>query len=168
MEELPEYLTKRIVVLGCGNVLFGDDGFGPNVAEHLSRNYSLPEYALILDVGTSVRELLFTMLLSERRPENLIIVDAVDRGRTPGEIFEIPIEDIPERKTDDFSMHQVPTSNMLKELRDLANISVIVIACQVLRVPEEVEPGLSDPVSEAVPKACRIIYEKYISRRDKG
>jgi coenzyme F420 hydrogenase subunit delta len=168
MADLPDYLTKEIVVLGCGNSLFGDDGFGPSVANFITHNYDVPERAMVLDVGTSVRDLLFTMLLSEKKPRSLIVVDAVDRGRTAGEVFEISVDDIPERKTDDFSMHQVPTSNMLKELKDLGGMGVTVIACQVQKIPEEVSPGLSSPVADAVPKASKIIYEKFISRRGEG
>jgi len=33
--ELPDYCTAGVLVLGCGNPLMGDDGFGPAVAERL-------------------------------------------------------------------------------------------------------------------------------------
>jgi coenzyme F420 hydrogenase subunit delta len=165
MEELPDYLTKDVIVFGCGNLLFGDDGFGPSVADFLNENFTIPDVALVLDVGTSVRDLLFTMLLSEKKPTSLVIVDAVDKEKAPGEIFEISIDDIPEKKTDDFSLHQVPTSNMLKELKDIGGMGVAVVACQVEMIPEEVSPGLSDSVAEAVPRASRMIFEKFIVRR---
>jgi coenzyme F420 hydrogenase subunit delta len=165
MEGLPDYLTKDVIVFGCGNLLFGDDGFGPSVADFLNDDYDIPDGVLVLDVGTSVRDLLFTILLSEKKPSNLVIVDAVDKGKAPGEVFEISIDDIPERKTDDFSLHQVPTSNMLKELKDLGGLGVAVVACQVENIPEEVSPGLSDSVAKAVPRASKIIYERFIIRK---
>jgi len=168
MGDLPDYLTKKTVVFGCGNILFGDDGFGPSVAEHLSKNYDIPENALVMDVGTSVRELLFTILLSETRPSKVIVVDAVDRGKNPGEVFEISIDEIPERKTDDFSMHQVPTSNMLRELKEIGGIEVSIVVCQVQNIPEEVSSGLSGPVRLAVSRASKIIYEKIIMRKNNG
>lgn len=166
MHDLPDYLAKRTVVFGCGNILFGDDGFGPSVAEYLSEDYEIPDHALIVDAGTSVRELLFTILLSDIRPSTIVIVDAVDRGKAPGEVFEISIDEIPEKKTDNFSMHQVPTSNMLKELKELGGIDIIIVVCQVERIPEEVVPGLSEPVRNAVPVASKLIYEKIIMQKD--
>jgi coenzyme F420 hydrogenase subunit delta len=90
----------------------------------------------------------------------MIIVDAVDKGKEPGEIFEIVIEEIPIEKADDFSVHQVPTLNMLKELRDLCNVNVIVLACQVESIPEEISPGLSDVMAKAVPEMCERIKDK--------
>jgi coenzyme F420 hydrogenase subunit delta len=166
MEDLPSFLTKEIVVFGCGNTLFGDDGFGPAVAGNLLEDYTIPDHAMVMDVGTSVRDLLFTILLSETRPREVIIVDAIDRGRSPGEVFEISIDEIPEKKTDDFSLHQVPTSNMLKELKELGGLEVTIIVCQVSHIPDEVSPGLSDPAANAVLEASKIIYDKIIMQKD--
>ena len=35
---IPDIPDKNILVFGCGNILFGDDGFGPRVAEELLKN----------------------------------------------------------------------------------------------------------------------------------
>ncbi len=166
MEDLPSFLTKDVVVFGCGNILFGDDGFGPAVAESLLKDFPIPDQAMVIDVGTSVRDLLFTILLSDTKPRIVVIVDAVDQGRRPGEIFEISIDEIPEKKTDDFSLHQVPTSNMLKELKELGGLDVRIIVCQVENIPEEVQPGLSEQVSTAVHEASKLIYEEIIMQKD--
>ncbi len=78
----------------------------------------------------------------------------MDCGREPGALFEPDIDRLPAAKADDFSMHQVPTSNLLRELRDLCGLEVRVLACQVARIPAEVSPGLSDPVAKAVERAA--------------
>lgn len=157
----PSYCRARVLILGCGNVLFGDDGFGPAVVEWLDRHWGgrPPEGVAIVDAGTGVRGLLFDLALGPERPETLIVVDAVDVGRTAGEVFDLAVEDLPPRKTDDFSLHQVPTSNLLKELADLGGVTVRILACQVAHVPEAVAPGLSEPVEAAVPRAGRLILE---------
>ena len=43
MSDLPEHLEKPILIFGCGNVLFGDDGFGPAVTDALMANYDIPD-----------------------------------------------------------------------------------------------------------------------------
>lgn len=147
---LPDFCMKPVLVLGCGNRLFGDDGFGCEVAEYLQKHYRLPDDVYVMDVGTSARKLLFTLCLSEHRPRQLILIDAVDKGRTPGEIFELSLDDVPAEKSDDFSLHQVPSSNLARELKE-AGVNVRVIVCQIGHVPESVEPGLSEPVARVVP-----------------
>jgi coenzyme F420 hydrogenase subunit delta len=161
MEQLPIYCQKEILIAGCGNILFGDDGFGPEVVEYLTTHYNIPENICLLDVGTSIRKILFTISLSDFRPELIVIIDAVDKGRKPGEIFDITLDEIPKEKIDDFSMHQVPTSNLLKELQDLCSVKVRVMVCQVKTIPETVEPGLSEPVKKAVRLMAKKIADTY-------
>ncbi len=152
-DDLPEFCTKPVLVLGCGNRLFGDDGFGSEVVEHLQKHYRLPDDVCVMDVGTGARKLLVTLCLSPERPRQIILIDAVDKGRTPGEIFELSLDDLPAEKSDDFSLHQVPSSNLAKELK-AAGVDVRMIVCQIGRVPESVEPGLSEPVARAVPRVA--------------
>lgn len=153
---LPEFCAKPVLILGCGNRLFGDDGFGCAAAEYLLAHYQIPDDVYVMDVGTGVRKLLFTLCLSPERPRQIILLDAVDKDRTPGEIFEIPLDDVPTEKIDDFSLHQVPSSNLAKDLRE-AGVDVRVLVCQVGHIPECIEPGLSGPVARAVPKLCEQI-----------
>jgi hypothetical protein len=78
-----------------------------------------------------------------------------DRCRTQsGEIFEIDPAEIPPVKLDDFSMHQLPTSNLLRELQESCGVEVRVLACQTGPLPEEISQGLSKAVSGAVPQAA--------------
>ncbi len=159
MENIPFYCNCKILILGCGNILFGDDGFGPHVAEELQKNYNLPENIGVINAGSSVRNILFDIALSEKKPDKIIIVDAIDAAKTPGEIFELPIDDIPENKIDDFSMHQLPTSNLLKELKDFCKVDVIIIACQVENIPKEVTASISKKMTDAIPEVCKRINE---------
>ena len=112
-------------------------------------------------MGTGIRKILFTLSLSEARPEIIVIIDAVDKGKKPGEVFEISLEEIPEVKIDDFSMHQVPSSNLLKELQDFCSVKVSVLACQIKFIPETMQEGLSEPVQKAVPIMARQIVEEF-------
>jgi coenzyme F420 hydrogenase subunit delta len=153
----PEWYDKSILILGCGNVLLGDDGFGPAVAQHLKCNFTVPAEVCVLDTGTSVREVLFDTILSDKKPLKIIIVDAMDCGRKPGELFSLDIDSLPKVKLDDFSLHQVPTSNLLRELRDLCGIEVIVVACQVAGTCDSVSPGLSNSVKVAVDRAAEML-----------
>lgn len=150
-----ELFEKSTLVFGCGNILFGDDGFGPAVVKYLQENYPLPADVLVLDVGTSIRDLLFDLVLSEKKPQKIIIIDAVDQpDRKPGEIFEIPVEAISPKKTADFSLHQFPTVNMLQELKEHTQVEIHIVVAQVQEIPGEVRPGLSPVVARAIKDAA--------------
>lgn len=151
---------SKILVFGCGNPLFGDDGFGPEVIEYLEKNYQAPEGAAWIDVGTSIRDVLFDIILSDNKPEQLIIIDTVDdTGKNPGDIFEINIDEIHPKKISDYSLHQFPTTNMLKELKDETSIDIKMIVTQINCIPDEVAPGLSPEILSAVPRISKKIID---------
>jgi coenzyme F420 hydrogenase subunit delta len=151
---------KSTLIFGCGNILWGDDGFGPAVIQHLNQNYELPEDVLALDMGTSIRDTLFDLSLSDRKPGRLMIVDAVDfPDREPGEVFEIPVSHIPQKKVSDFSLHQFPTTNLLAQLKENTKIEIVVLVAQIENIPDEVSPGLSKTVQGAVIPACERIVQ---------
>jgi coenzyme F420 hydrogenase subunit delta len=150
---MTQYWKADLLVVGCGNVLFGDDGFGPAVVDELARRGDLPPNTCVINAGLSVRDLLFTIALGESRPRLIVLVDAVDTGLCPGEIVERDVDEIPGAPGCHFSMHLHPTSALLRELRDVCGVAVKVVSAQVQRIPAVVSPGLSDAVRRAVPAA---------------
>ena len=155
---LKDLFEKSILIFGCGNILWGDDGFCPAVIQRLTEHYDLPADVLALDVGTSIRDILFDLVLSDKKPQKIFIIDAVEYpDRQPGEVFEIPVEGIPDTKTSDFSLHQFPTVNMLQELKEHSRIDITILVAQVQNIPEEVKPGLSPAMLSAIDTACRRI-----------
>ena len=158
-----DYCKKKILVMGAGNILFGDDGFGPAVIEELGRR-KLPKDIFLLDVGSSARGILFNILLSDKIPKVLIIVDSMTKEtvkKKPGTVLEVGLEGLGAEKSDDFQFHYVPTSNMLLDLRDNRGMTVIIIACVVKEIPkEQMYMGLSDPVKAAVPVAAGMVLKR--------
>jgi len=163
MEYVPDYYQKNLLILGVGNPLFGDDGFGPAVVEELESRGRVPSFAAVLDVGTGVREILFDLILSPERPKEVIIIDALDCGREPGEIFKVKVDEVPKLKSHDFSLHIAPSLNLLQELRDSAKVKVTILAAQPEPIPDIVTAGLSEPIQKAVQEAADYITENYFN-----
>jgi len=163
-DEVASVLAGEVVVLGCGNVLLGDDGFGPAVAQKLQVSGTIPPWAEVIDAGTSVRELLFDITFGEQRPGLIVVIDAVDVGRTHGEVFEIPLDNIPIVNVPEYSLHQAPTSNLLRKLRDRCDVNVVVIACQVGDIPSEVKMGLTPVVEDAVVRASKLVEKRFLQQ----
>lgn len=71
---------QRVVVMGLGNLLWADEGFGVRVAERLYAHYHWPEYVEIVDGGTQGLNLLGYV----ESASHLLILDAIDYGLEPG------------------------------------------------------------------------------------
>jgi coenzyme F420 hydrogenase subunit delta len=133
----------------------GDDGFGPGVIERLQTRHILPSSVWVEDVGTSIRDFLFDLLLAPQKPEMILIIDAARQdGRSPGELFELSVDEIALDKVNDFSVHHFPSLNLLKELSETSGVEVRVLTVQVKCLPEAIQAGLSPEVEAAIPLAC--------------
>src|SRR5688572_19020846 len=97
-------LNARVLVVGVGNVLQGDDGFGVEVVKRLAQRKDLSPGAVVLETGiggmTLVQELF-------NGYDVLIVVDAVDRGGIPGTTYlleaEVPnLAELPSGQRADF------------------------------------------------------------------
>lgn len=85
--------TCALLVVGCGNLLRGEDGVGPILIRHLW-NGGVPSTVRLVDGGTAGMDVAFQM----RGADRVIIVDASNTGAEPGTIFKIPgpeVEDLP-------------------------------------------------------------------------
>jgi coenzyme F420 hydrogenase subunit delta len=161
MHKSHKVTSPTVSIFGCGNILIGDDGFGPAVIEELQSCNDFPETVLLEDVGTGIREYLFDFLLApDLAPKTLIILDAVDfQDRIPGEVFTITPGTIPTEKIHDFSLHQFPTVNLLQEIAEHTGASVHIVAAQVEHIPDVIAPGLTPSMQKAVKEASRHVRE---------
>ncbi len=152
---IQDIIKNPILILGCGNILFGDDGFGPAVIEHLEAHCSLPDTVLAVDMGTGIKEFLFDLIMAPVKPKRIFILDAISQtDRKAGELFEIRLDRFQEGKKGDRLFHQFPSIDQLQQLGSLTGVEMRILAVQVKGVPDSVSPGLSSEVQEAVPRAC--------------
>lgn len=103
-------VSKPIVVLGIGNVLWADEGFGVRVVEWLNHHYEFPEPVEVVDGGTQGVYLLRYVEQAER----LVVIDAIDYGLTPGTLAEYHDEEVPAYLgAKKMSMHQTGFQEVL-------------------------------------------------------
>jgi hydrogenase maturation protease len=139
----------RILVLGIGNLLLGDEAVGVRIVEALEQRYRLPAHVEVLDGGTSGMELM--EMMADR--DHLIVADAVLTGAEPGSVAVLYDEEIPALFTRKVSPHQLGLSDVLMALRLTDEFPRRLTLVGV--VPESLEPGigLSAVVSQAIEPA---------------
>ena len=77
---------QRVVVMGLGNLLWADEGFGVRVAERLYAHYHWPDEVEIVDGGTQGLNLLGYV----ESASHLLILNAIDYGWTPERCEPMP------------------------------------------------------------------------------
>lgn len=77
------------LIIGCGNLLRGDDAVGPVVVRRLL-DRGLPAGVEVADGGTSGMDVAFRM----RGADRVVLVDACTSGGEPGSIYRMRGEDV--------------------------------------------------------------------------
>lgn len=151
-------LVRRILIAGMGNVLRRDDGFGVEVTKRLAARNGLPPQVDVIEVGIGGIHLVQKLL---DRYDVLVIVDAIDRGASPGslKLLKVDVPDLttwPEDEQRDFlaDMHYATPSRALVLARALSVLppTVFILGCQVGDF-FDLGIGLTEPVRQATTKA---------------
>jgi hydrogenase maturation protease len=146
-------VSGRILVAGVGNVFFGDDGFGPAVAQRL-REAELPPHVDVKEFGIRGIHLAYELLDG---PDLLVVADAVPRGGAPGTLYVVEPELEGEAASAD--AHGMDLPSVFAAVRAMGGTlpRIRIVGCE----PESVEArmGLSAPVAKAVAAAAHLIRE---------
>ena len=125
---------QRIVVLGIGNMLWADEGFGVRCVEALQQRYEFAPHVELVDGGTQG----LALLQYVQEADALLILDAIDYGLAPGTLKVVQGDEVPcflgAKK---MSLHQTGFQEvlMVAQLTGHYPQRIVLIGCQ----PEELE-----------------------------
>jgi hydrogenase maturation protease len=88
-DDLSAYPSGQTVVIGCGNLLRGDDAVGPTLVRHLWEQ-GIPDEVTLVDGGTAGMDVAFKM----RGAREVVLIDAAATGADPGTIYKVPGEEV--------------------------------------------------------------------------
>lgn len=105
---------KNVLILGVGNVLWGDEGFGVRVIETFAQHYRLPNTVQLMDGGTQGLYLLPYVQAASQ----LLLFDAIDYNLPPGSLKVIYNEAVPNfLNAKQMSPHQLGFQEVLASAR---------------------------------------------------
>lgn len=143
----------KLLVLGIGNPLMGDEGVGPRVVEYLLSEYAFPDNVDVIDAGTMG----FTMLNVFEGVDLAVVVDAVQgTGHEPGTILLLD----PDSLAPNQIMHSLHDAR-LPDVLDAAKLmgmepEVMCVAVQIGDI-EHWQLELSPIAATAVPNAAQVV-----------
>lgn len=86
------HTPPSILILGIGNLLWADEGFGVRAVELLHSRYHFPDHITVLDGGTQG----LYLLPAVQAADILIVFDAVDYGLPPGTLTRVYDDEVPQ------------------------------------------------------------------------
>jgi hydrogenase maturation protease len=144
-------MTMRTLVLGIGNILWADEGFGVRAVEEFHARYETSDGVTILDGGTQG---LYLVQFVEAC-DQLLVFDAIDYGLEPGTLRIMRDTDVPRfMGAKKMSLHQTGFQEVLAAADLLGRYPsrLALIGCQPLDLENWGGP-LTAPVTAAIEPA---------------
>jgi hydrogenase maturation protease len=149
--------TPVTLVIGCGNLLRGDDAAGPVLVRRLL-DRGLPPGVEVADAGTGGMDVAFRM----RGADRVVLVDACTTGAEPGTLYCVPgsaLEELP--PLEGINLHSFRWDHALAFgrwlLKDDYPDDVVVY------LVEAVSFGFGDPLSEPVDRALDALVDRLVA-----
>lgn len=141
----------KMLIAGIGNIFFGDDGFGPEVARALAATEPI-DGVKVQDYGIRGLHLAYELLAGYDRA---FLIDAVPRGGAPGTLYVIePDMQIPTAAPD---AHRMDLQNVFAFVNLIGGRPppITIVGCEPSSADENV--GLTQPVRDAVVPAVELV-----------
>jgi len=151
----------KILILGIGNILFGDEGIGPHLANLIEDKYSFSSFnhsVDIIDGGTLAQRLIPIITEYDR----VILIDCVnvDDGEI-GDIYSFSFDKVPDFITWNGSAHEVEmlqTLQMIEMMGDLPPVKIVGVIPYV--IGEDSTFSMTDEVVKASKTMERVIIDE--------
>ncbi len=148
---------KKILVLGVGNVLWADEGFGVRAVEALHAAYRFDERVTLMDGGTQGLALYPYLMAAS----HVLVFDAIDFHLPPATLKILHDAEVPVHCSTKVSPHQTTLSEVLAHAYLLGaepeKITVIGVQPEVL---DDFGGSLRDSVKRRIPEAVALAVEE--------
>jgi hydrogenase 3 maturation protease len=143
-DELRSRLKGRVLLIGAGNTLRGDDGAGPAIIDLLEGTVN----AALLDVG-EVPESYFGRIL-DSNADTIVFLDAANFNAAPGDVALIEIDDIAGCSV---STHQITVDLFFRYIKQNSRADLFAIGIQPAGI------GFGEPMCPEVEQSVRALAE---------
>jgi hydrogenase maturation protease len=143
------------LVLGVGNILLGDEGFGVRVIEAMQE--SVPPPGVELYNGATAGIDLVEVMGGRRK---LIVIDVIAAEGEPGTVLRLTPDDLPPASGYGASVHDFGIMEALELTRRLGNPAQEVVL--VAAIPKQISFGLelSAELTAVIPKVIELVLEE--------
>jgi hydrogenase maturation protease len=159
-------MSHPITVLGIGNILLQDEGFGVKIVEELHRRYRFPDVVQVLDGGTLGMDLLRFISGCEK----LLVVDAIAGNGPPGSFYRLAGEEVQVYFSEKVSLHELGIRDVLATLEVLGQpvTEVVVLGVEpaVLELGLELTPVVAAAVDKTVAAVIAQLQEWQVEVAD--
>ena len=138
---------KRITILGLGNILLSDEGFGVHFVRHIENKYSMPENIEIIDGGVMG----YVLLDIFDRSDVMIVIDCIKLDDEPGSIFRFTNEEFLTKIPPPTSAHEVKFADVMIKAEMMADLPDMIFLCIIPKQYKDMDLEMTDELKTRIP-----------------
>ena len=148
-------MKKRIMIIGCGNLLLRDEGFGIHVVKELTE-MKLPKNVEVCDAGTVGWAILDVL----HDADKVVVIDSMKLGLKPGTIKKFDLRNLPEHSIFLSWPHEWDLLSVLKLGGKISALPELTVIGVEAREVDKYEIGLSNELEAAKEKVIKMILDE--------
>ena len=148
----------RTTILGLGNTLLQDEGFGVHFLNYLIDNYTFPESVSLVDGGTLSYGLLDIISSCER----MLVIDVIKSDDQPGSIYRFTHAEMELHRTTPTSAHEVEFFDVLNKAEMLDDLPETIFLCIAPQeYGGEMNMNMTETMYQAFPKMAELLLKEF-------
>jgi len=155
-DEMADKQKQEITILGLGNILMKDDGFGVHFLRWFENRWTLPDAVRIIEGGVMA----YTLLDPVCSCRHLIVIDVLKTNDEPGAIYRFTQTEIEQKLPPPTSAHEVQFLDVLCKAELLGENPAVVFLCIVPVDFRDMNMELSPLLREQFPVMEKFLIEE--------
>jgi len=147
---------NNITILGIGNILLGDEGFGVHFVRWFENAYQIPEGVNIVEGGTLGYGLLDTICSCDR----LIVIDVIKTKDEPGSIYRFTKEVMEAELPPPTSVHEVSFRDVLCKAELIEECPDVIFLCIVPQHYGDMNLEMTSLMQEKIPPMEELLLKE--------
>jgi hydrogenase maturation protease len=150
---------RNVLILGVGNLLMTDDGFGVHVINEL-RKIPFPPNVTLIEAGIVSHQLIPDFHTADL----LIFIDAIEAGDTPGSIFRFRPEEMRFKTNLKASLHDMSLIDVLDMTGLTGNRPETIIIAVQPKDAKSPSLELNEEIRAVIPRVIELVIEELKGR----
>lgn len=147
----------RTTILGLGNILLRDEGFGVHFLKELEKNYHFPENVKLVDGGTLGYGLLDTISSCDR----LLVIDIIKSDDQPGSIYRFTRTEMELQLPPPTSAHEVEFFDVLCKAEMMEELPETIFLCITPQAyGGEMNPTMNQIMYDSFPAIEKLLLDE--------
>jgi hydrogenase maturation protease len=147
---------KKVTILGVGNILFADEGFGVHFVRWLSQRYKPAESVSIIDGGTLGYALIDIICSCD----NLIVIDVLKAKDIPGSIYRFNTEEMQAHMPPPTTAHEVTFFDVLFKVELMDELPQTLFLCIVPQEYGDIKMEMNLLIQEKFPAMEKLLLDE--------